>query len=222
MVTIEEAVDLARAAYYPSDPLPTSWAQLSRIKLVKPLSDPLMLSFLPKEPSGSDFGFVARRDTNNDVVISFRGTNPRISAEVLEDLDFLAARGYEAGFYRVYECCFTDTLPGILGLGTVPVTAVGHSLGGAMALIFGSKATPASMCASVFTFGAPKTFTTPNPALSAITTRVENFGDPIPLVPPIGYCPIGEKYSIAASGLDRHSIDNYQRRIRELKGAKDV
>ncbi|MCX6896315.1 MAG: lipase family protein [Verrucomicrobia bacterium] len=197
--------------------------------------DPRAAGFSPKNARGlawaskqayDSFTFSdARRDTQvlfiekeEFAIIAFRGTSS--VRDWMTDADFhrehlpnSARMNMEVhdGFFDaldgVWEKCYlaaSRLRPG------KPLFITGHSLGGALALLFaylyGRQTRPQSL-AGVYTFGAPRVGNAAfcgmfNALLKPVTFNLVNACDPVPLLPPLlaGYRDAGTEVFLAPTG----------------------
>jgi triacylglycerol lipase len=147
-----------------------------------------LVSNLPMTRTG---GFVARG--RGAVFVSFEGTDPLVISNWVTNFDLTQNtddihRGFEAALHAVWA----DVLRSIDGIGTrMPVVFTGHSLGGALAILAGSRllADRRESADAIYTFGAPRVggarFATAfNASLGDRTFRLVHGHDIVPTVPP--------------------------------------
>ncbi|OCK83464.1 putative extracellular lipase [Lepidopterella palustris CBS 459.81] len=156
-------------------------------------------------------GFVAVDNTNELVVVSFRG-----SASIknwITDLDFTTVAtdicsGCTAhqGFWNSWVEARSNVLAAVKSVATAnpnyQVVAVGHSLGGAIAALAAAELRNAGYNTALYTFGSPRIA---GQALSDYITnqqggnyRVTHYNDPVPRLPPVafGFVHISPEYYI--------------------------
>lgn len=172
-------------------------------------------------------------------IVAFRGTEKSID-DIMTDLDIRVKRDKHNGFAEAYirvqkeiECLLDPKKP---------VKFIGHSLGGALAIIAGAWFTGEDK--QVITFGAPRVYTKDGAKLyegSHITHRLENKCDPVPYLPPysMGFrhvgmtlylsnnsivkdpLPIGPAWSLAwsrhSTKIKAHSIDSYIEKLNSFQ-----
>lgn len=155
---------------------------------VPPKHLPMLASMLKLSAA---FGFVAKRP--GTVLVSFRGTEN--AGDWLCDLEAepancqIGSGSVHEGFQRVYEVIQASALQGFqaaLSAGD-QVFVTGHSLGGALALLFASNAASFTQNIQVCTFAGPRTglanFATFYNQHVPNTLRVVNRWDIVPNVP---------------------------------------
>lgn len=133
-------------------------------------------------------------------VLAFRGTelnwrNCLIDADVgLAGL--LKRPAVHRGFLRALDCIWPDLLPAIAEQAHLPLFVTGHSLGGALAILAGTRLAPRA----VYAFGCPRVG---NAAFAASTRlppiyRVVHGQDLVPRVPPawLGFEHVGEVHEL--------------------------
>jgi len=165
--------------------------------------------------------------------VVFRGTEKSIK-DIKTDLAFKTVNGTHSGFKRAYDSV-SSQINQILQHGKMTVF-IGHSLGGALAMIANSM--HLSKYKSCFTFGAPRVFDKKQAAAynefnEGNTVRFESAGDPVPYLPSylqgfrhVGKCIYIKKRSLTIDPLpvvpffsmlfcpihdkiEAHSIQNY-------------
>ena len=136
-----------------------------------------------------------------DIVISFRGTEPKSLKDWVDDFKFAKKSPYSAcsgcelheGFYDAYMALKSQIVSGLKDLGvtsSTPLHITGHSLGAAMATVCAFDLNKDGYTVSQgFTFGEPRIG---NKALADMFTsrigdstiyRVTHWRDPVPHVP---------------------------------------
>jgi len=130
---------------------------------------------------------------DGEVVVVIPGTSPADALDWLRDLRMLPRRfpfvgichsGFGSGGTAIAE----NVLRAVKG-DRRTMTVIGHSLGGAMALIVGARLLSAGYRARIVTFGAPRVGFCLNLALRRRLRRAEQLleyrriGDPVPHVP---------------------------------------
>jgi triacylglycerol lipase len=168
------------------------------------------------------------------VVVAFRGTEPlslRDWGTDLQALSRLRRPGMPGAFHRG----FGSAVAGIelrlyyaltRELGDRPLYLTGHSLGGALAVVFAADLVRwhfGTRISGLYTFGAPRVVT-PRAAqwldghLRGRIHRFVNPGDPVPWMPPAVLCyrHVGEEFRLEGSrrpSFAKHSIDAYAARL---------
>jgi hypothetical protein len=130
---------------------------------------------------------------DGEVVLAMPGTNPRDALDWIRDLDAspwpfpkvgLCHSGFGAGGTALAERALV-ALKGETRL----VTVIGHSLGGAMAVVVAARLIGAGFRVRIVTFGAPRVAFCLNLALAALLRLAGDFaeyrraGDPVPHLP---------------------------------------
>jgi hypothetical protein len=129
---------------------------------------------------------------DGEVVLAMPGTNPRDALDWIRDLDAspwpfpkvgLCHSGFGAGGTALAERALV-ALKGETRL----VTVIGHSLGGAMAVVVAARLIGAGYHTRIVTFGAPRVAFCLNLALwlllrTADLTEYRRAGDPVPHLP---------------------------------------
>ena len=137
-------------------------------------------------------GFVA--DAPSCLVVSFAGTDPVVAANWVTDFDIrIGPEGLHRGFADAIDVVWEELVAAV-ARSRKPVVVVGHSLGGALAVIaawrLGGGGPSAPCIARVVTFGAPRAG---NEAFAASyrqrslwdrTLRLHHGSDIVPFVPP--------------------------------------
>lgn len=132
---------------------------------------------------GSTQLHVLKNGSENLVI--FRGTELNFE-DILTDLDMRKQDGKHEGFTKAY-LSICHQLYNIIEK-NVPVTFIGHSLGGALAIIAGSFHVGSQK--QVITFGAPRVFSKKAAKFYSAcetTHRFENKCDPVPYLPPYSF-----------------------------------
>ena len=128
-----------------------------------------------------------------EVVVVMPGTNPRDVLDVIRDLRawprwFVTVGICHSGFGWGGTAVAERVLKAVRGDDRL-MTVIGHSLGGAMALIVAARLIAAGKRVRVVTFGAPRVAFCLNLALAALLGLAGDFveyrraGDPVPHVP---------------------------------------
>ncbi|KAI0285637.1 lipase [Russula brevipes] len=158
--------------------------------------------------AGTQFWFVGFSPSLNTVIVAHQGTNPQEILADLTDLDFFlepldsslfpgipSAVKAHNGFAREQASTALAILSAVQKTlsehGVSSVTVVGHSLGGALALLDGvflSMRLPSNVTVKVVTFGMPRVGNQAfanfvDSRLRGLVTHVNNKKDPIPIVP---------------------------------------
>jgi pimeloyl-ACP methyl ester carboxylesterase len=168
-------------------------------------------------------GFVA--EAPSGMVVSFAGTDPMVAANWVTDFDIrIGPDGLHRGFADAIDLVWDELEVVIAGAGK-PAVLLGHSLGGALAVVaawrIACAADSASGIARVVTFGSPRGG---NAAFAAAyrmrglwprTLRLHHGSDIVPFVPPeavgpLAYrhvgpvmrCPRGEMFDFAVEPSD--------------------
>ncbi len=145
--------------------------------------------------------------STTDVVIVFRGTEPQASEDILTDLRFLPARfddrlAAHRGFIEATSALLPLLDAEVERAGDRRVWLTGHSLGGALAQLYGWK--QRLRVNAVYTFGSPRVFTTACAEMydpSVRCYRIVNNNDVVPHVPtPPVYTHVGEEWFVDAAG----------------------
>jgi len=164
-------------------------------------------------------------------VVAFRGTEAKVVTDlgifdVLRDMFFLPWYNKKVGWGHAGFMCgaagaYEKGLYGLLRRG-IPVAVVGHSLGGAMALVVARMLLSDGFSVTdVVTFGAPKTFlwNTANKSKKVFRKKgvncrqYVNEGDPVACLPPfwLGFKHINEvELKSRKMGLEAHYLENYK------------
>jgi hypothetical protein len=130
---------------------------------------------------------------DEELVVAIPGTHPNDPLDWIRDLRILPRlfpaigichSGFGAGGTAVAE----RVIVAVRG-DTRLMTVVGHSLGGAMALVVGARLIRAGHCVRIVTFGAPRVAFLANLALPCLADNARELaeyrraGDPVPHVP---------------------------------------
>jgi len=176
---------------------------------------------------GGIVGFVA--ESQSCLVVSFAGTDPLVAANWVTDFDIRVGRnGVHRGFARGVKLVWPNLLA-VLAATCKPVILVGHSLGGALAVVAAwrlsqlpaSSLIGADRIARVVTFGAPRAGTEDfarsyrAQALWDRTVRLHYGRDIVPFVPPaaigglpyrhVGHvlrCPRGDRFACSHAAAE--------------------
>ncbi|HHT9138644.1 MAG TPA: lipase family protein [Candidatus Wunengus sp. YC60] len=133
-------------------------------------------------------GFLASREKDKMVVLSFRGTETNSLRDIKADLD---ARFYmdsehvmiHNGFYAAFSCVEQEIRDSVLPFKDYALYVTGHSLGGALALI-ATRALNSDNLAACYTFGGPKVGNTEfADVIKPPIYRAVNALDPVPCLP---------------------------------------
>jgi triacylglycerol lipase len=164
------------------------------------------------------------------VVIAFRGTEPTKLGDLWTDAQAITRRkrpGMPGGLHRGIATAVDGVTLRLFAtlcreLGTRPLYLTGHSLGGALAVVFATDLVRwrfGDRLTGVYTFGAPRV-TTPRAArwlerqLPGKLFRFQNAGDPVVRLPPwlLIYSHVGELFPLRG-GRRGHGIATYQRTL---------
>ncbi|KAF2109324.1 Alpha/Beta hydrolase protein [Lophiotrema nucula] len=143
-------------------------------------------------------GFVANDDSNQLIILSFRGstslanwlTNFNIPAVATTICSGCTAHG---GFWQSWVDARPDVLAAVKAASAAhpdyKIVSVGHSLGGAIATLAAADLRNSGYAVALYTFGAPRVAST---KLSSYITaqaggnyRITHWNDPVPRLPPI-------------------------------------
>jgi pimeloyl-ACP methyl ester carboxylesterase len=192
------ALPLTQAAYHPDKPeLPAGWEKTGDIVLAGSLGITLFARWVTGDPLGTSFGITAT--DGKTTAICFRGTESAV--EWADDLDAIVARdGAEEGFEDIYRALATP-------LPTADTIVAGHSLGGALALLYAEQYLPPS--AAIYTFGCPRVFTRERAMVFDSTHpncyRFANMWDIVPKSPPLWFKHVGIPIDVDGGiSLDLH------------------
>ncbi len=139
-----------------------------------------------------------------DVAVVFRGTEPGVTEDALTDLNLLPVAiedGIAAhrGFVGALAAITADLDAAVAESPRKSLWLAGHSLGGALAQLYGWH--QRERVAAVYTFGAPRTFTSGSTAAvedALPVFRVENGNDLVTHLPtPPLFAHVGESWFIA-------------------------
>jgi len=133
--------------------------------------------------------FLAKRESDKMLVLSFRGTEKDDLRDILTDLN---ARFYKDekkvkihnGFLKAFQAVEPEIREMISGFGGYSLYITGHSLGGALALI-ATRALNSDNLMACYTFGSPRVGNEEfDDFIEFPIYRVVNAFDPVPCVPP--------------------------------------
>lgn len=133
--------------------------------------------------------FLAKRDSDNLVVLAFRGTEKEDPRDIIIDLDakfYKDEKGVKIhdGFYRAFKCVEQDIRSEVEKIKDYSLYVTGHSLGGALALI-ATRALNSDNLAACYTFGSPKVSTEEfDDDIKPPIYRIANAFDIVPFSPP--------------------------------------
>lgn len=190
---------ILRAAY--SDRTAWVMAVMSKLAYIKFEDDQAKRNELKENLRQADFSlittfngnngtqaFLAARERDKMLVLSFRGTETNSWRDIKADLD---ARFYmdsehimiHNGFYAAFSCVEQEIRDSVLPFKDYALYVTGHSLGGALALI-ATRALNSDNLAACYTFGSPKVG---NSEFADIIKppiyRIVNASDPVPWLP---------------------------------------
>jgi hypothetical protein len=183
------------------------------------------------------FGFVIREEATGAVLICLRGT--QTPQEWLANFtavpsDFSLVPGFglvHLGFEKMWSRVRRSVQDALAGIGAdVRVTALGHSLGGAMAALgaVDVKRNMGKTKVDLCTLGGPRAgkvgfrrnFNREIPA----AFRVTNQFDIVPHVPPLvlGWNHIGEEIEVDGHVENQHSLDAYLKGLQNIGEAREI
>jgi len=193
------------------------------------------------------FGYVAQGAGQfaGEILCATRGTHMPSKADWASNLNCGLQNGpgghlVHAGFNEVWKSCSgaLDEFLRIQKHKPTHVHCVGHSLGGALAMLNADYFTSRGIPASVYTFGAPRVGYPP--FVRSLSTRVgtqrifrvSHVADPVPMLPvfpflhlPFGASPmlVGAEYRGFSVNANMHSmVDSYTRLVAKAKSWEDV
>lgn len=159
-------------------------------------------------------------ESEQSAVVAFRGTQG--IGDLIDDANFVHHRHpwgrVHSGFVEALGRVLSDVEAFAERVaGSKPLWLTGHSLGGAMAVLFGSKLQSLGVPARIATFGQPRVGDTAfarnlERSRSVACFRVVHPLDPVPRLPPaLGYAHAPERYELSIEGLEQtsrlHSAD---------------
>lgn len=182
------------------------------------------------------FGIIGNNPSTQTAFLAFRGTAD--FDDVLTDLDiiptpygFVPKFGYvHSGFHAVYRMVRASIVANLAAacVGCNNLLIIGHSLGGALAVIGAPDIfvnIPPNFAPRLITFAGPKAgfgdFVTAFNEIIASCSRVVNYCDIIPPLPPCPYEHAGSAIYVDSGGIGpgwRHSLKAYQRGLQRLVG----
>lgn len=138
--------------------------------------------------NGGTQAFLAKRDSDQIVVLAFRGTEPDALVDIKTDLNarFYKDKGAKIhdGFRRAFDLVYTPIDEKLKLVQGYKLYITGHSLGGALAKV-AANAFSADNVAACYTFGSPKVGNLDfGENLKVPIYRLVNAADAVPRVPP--------------------------------------
>jgi triacylglycerol lipase len=187
---------------------------------------------------GSVFGLMGHDAATGTAFVAFRGTQDL--QEWVADFDAATAAYTElpgfgtvhAGFQSVYRAVRDSLGAGLAAAcaGCTRLLVTGHSLGGALAVLAAPdmlETMPPKLAPELVTFGGPKVgladFAGRFDAAVPSCSRVVNFLDLVPTVPPAPYVHVGTGVTVDSGGsinpATRHGLDAYRAGLARLDPA---
>lgn len=203
------------------------WKVQSVIKIDKTVAANALARLCPGDPIGDSFGLVAVK--NGTTAVAFRGTECMV--DLVDDFDChtnvyappIPGSFVEEGFLSVFRGV-SDSCPHCPSKTIV----TGHSLGGAIALLFAYDLAAAGAAPDVYTLAGPRVgnaqWANAFDALVPVCYRVVNHADPVPRVPLelFGFRHVGTAVEVdgpydRADLISAHRLDSYKAGLEELQ-----